>query len=169
MRDSVDEVCETGQSSGETDCWAVESSDEDLWVRVEGLGDVEVVGDEAGQEVTVHVGSLWGVTAEGDISSTVYGLAKLPPTSKMSLRREEAASAGQNGHDDLVVGCDLTHVFRQSIVSITTQSTELLRVINGDNSNTSSVLHSHGLISHFCNALFRQIEGYLIVSMITWE
>lgn len=73
--DGVDEVGETGQSSGETDCWAIESSDEDLWVGVEGLGNVEVVGDEAGQEVTVNVGSLCNVTAEGDISSAGDKLA----------------------------------------------------------------------------------------------
>lgn len=75
MGDGVDEVGETGQSSGETDCWAIESSDEDLWVGVEGLGNVEVVGDEAGQEVTVNVGSLCNVTAEGDISSAGDKLA----------------------------------------------------------------------------------------------
>ena len=70
--DGVDEVGEAGEGGGETDGWAVERSDEDLWVGVEGLGDVQVLGDEAGQEVTVDVSALCDVTAEGNISSAVH-------------------------------------------------------------------------------------------------
>lgn len=75
MRGCVDEVGKAGQGCGKTDCWAIKSHDEDFWVGIEGLGNVEVVRDEAGEEVTVLVSSIRDVTAEGDICSTVTALA----------------------------------------------------------------------------------------------
>ena len=44
MGNAIDEVREGNQGGGEADGWAVESCDEDLGMRVEGLGDIQVVG-----------------------------------------------------------------------------------------------------------------------------
>lgn len=46
MRRGVDKVGEGDESGGEADGGPVERGDEDLGVRVEGVCDVEVVGDE---------------------------------------------------------------------------------------------------------------------------
>lgn len=51
MRSCVDEVREGDEGGGEADGGAVECHDEDLGVGVEGAGDVDVVGDEAAEDV----------------------------------------------------------------------------------------------------------------------
>jgi hypothetical protein len=38
-------------------------------VCVEGIGDVEVAGYEAGEEMAVHVSSWRSITAEGDVGT----------------------------------------------------------------------------------------------------
>lgn len=51
VRGGVDEVGEGDEGGGEADRGAVQRRDEDLGVVVEGAGDVDVVGDEAADEV----------------------------------------------------------------------------------------------------------------------
>lgn len=46
VRRRIDEVRKGDERCGETDCGPVQRGDEDLRVRVESMGDVEVVGDE---------------------------------------------------------------------------------------------------------------------------
>ena len=73
MRRGVDEVRESSEGCAEADGWAVQSCNEDLGVRVEGLGGVEVVGDEGGEPLLVGVGAGLGgagdayVGAAGDV------------------------------------------------------------------------------------------------------
>lgn len=55
MRSCVDEVGECDQGGGETDGGTVECGYEDLGVRVEGMCDVEVVGDEVLEPVAANV------------------------------------------------------------------------------------------------------------------
>lgn len=64
MRGRVDEVGEAQEGGGEADGGAVEGGDEDLGVRVEGLGGVKVVGREAREPLLVGV--LVGVGFSGD-------------------------------------------------------------------------------------------------------
>ena len=45
MRGRVYEIGVCGERGGETDCGAVEGGDQDLGVRVEGVGYVQVLGD----------------------------------------------------------------------------------------------------------------------------
>lgn len=65
----VDEVGETSKGSGEANGGTVEGDDKNLGVCVEGIGDVEVVGYEAGEEMAVNVSSWRSITAEGDVGA----------------------------------------------------------------------------------------------------
>ena len=60
MRSGVDEIRECDEGGGKADGGAVQSRDEDLGVCVEGLCDVEIVGDEAlePEAALVFVGGL---------------------------------------------------------------------------------------------------------------
>lgn len=51
----VDEVGEGDDGGGEADDGAIEADDEDFWVGAEGVGDVEVEGDEVLEPVLVDV------------------------------------------------------------------------------------------------------------------
>lgn len=55
MRHGVDEVAEGDEGCGETDRWAIEGGDQDLWMGVKGVGDVEVVRDKVAQPLSAHV------------------------------------------------------------------------------------------------------------------
>lgn len=69
---AVDEVGKAGEGGSEADDWPVEADDEDLWVRGEGSGSVEVEGDERAQPQLVRVGfGRWGLTGAGDVGATV--------------------------------------------------------------------------------------------------
>lgn len=57
MWGGVYEISKSGQGSGETNGGAVEGNDEQLWVRVESVGNVKVVRDESGQSMAVEIGS----------------------------------------------------------------------------------------------------------------
>jgi len=64
--DAINKVGEGYKGGGKTDDGPVQTDDQDLGVRVEGLGDVEVVGDEVAQPVVVD-GVLGGeVVGLGD-------------------------------------------------------------------------------------------------------
>jgi len=52
----VDEVAEGDERGGKTDCGAIESGDEDLGVRVEGIGYVEVAGYEVFDRFAAELG-----------------------------------------------------------------------------------------------------------------
>lgn len=62
MRGSVDEVCVGNEGSGETDCGTVQGNDKDLGVIVEGTSNVNVIRDEAFDELAAHV---WAGIAAG--------------------------------------------------------------------------------------------------------
>lgn len=59
MRSSVNEICEASQSGGEANSGTVQGRNQDLWVGVEGMGDVQVLCDEALEVVALDVGVLW--------------------------------------------------------------------------------------------------------------
>lgn len=59
VRRAVDEVGRGDERGGEPDDGAVEADDEDLGVRGEGVGDVEVVGHEVLEPVAVEVGRVF--------------------------------------------------------------------------------------------------------------
>lgn len=65
----VDEVREPSKGSGEANGGTIEGDDKNLGVRVKGIGNVQVVGYEAGEEMTVHVSSWKSITAEGDVGT----------------------------------------------------------------------------------------------------
>jgi hypothetical protein len=68
VRGSVDEVGEADEGGGEAYGGAIEGCDEDLGVRVEGLGRVDVVGDEGREPLLVQVAA--GVFAgDGDVGA----------------------------------------------------------------------------------------------------
>lgn len=56
MRSRIDEICKGDKGRGKPDDGAVKRDDEDLGVRVEGAGDVDVVGDEAAEDVAAGGG-----------------------------------------------------------------------------------------------------------------
>ena len=55
MRGGIDEVGERDEGGGEADGGAVESSNEDFRVSVEGICDIKVVGDEVPERVAPNV------------------------------------------------------------------------------------------------------------------
>jgi hypothetical protein len=68
VRGGVDEVGEADEGGGEAYGGAIEGCDEDLGVRVEGLGRVDVVGDEGREPLLVQVAA--GVFAgDGDVGA----------------------------------------------------------------------------------------------------
>jgi hypothetical protein len=73
VRERVDEVGEGDEGGGEADCRAVERGDEDLGVRVEGVRDVQVIGDE-GFEPGLALVDGGGVfcAAKGDVCAAVF-------------------------------------------------------------------------------------------------
>lgn len=71
MRCGVDEVGEAGQGGREPDDGPVERDDEDFRVRVEGLCDVEVVGDEVFEEEAVLVFPRGGRAVDADVGAAV--------------------------------------------------------------------------------------------------
>ena len=71
MRSSVDEVRERDQGGGEADSRAIERSDQDFWVGVEGIGDLEVVGNEGAQALAADISVGWEVTGDIDIGTAM--------------------------------------------------------------------------------------------------
>ena len=72
MRGGVDEVREADESCAEAYGGPVEGCHEDLGVRVEGLGGVDVIGDEGGEPLLVQVAA--GVFAgDGDVGAAGRG------------------------------------------------------------------------------------------------
>ena len=67
----VDEVRETEKSGREPDGWTIESSYQDLGVRVEGLGGVEVVGGKGGQPLLIGILAWCAGSGDADICSPV--------------------------------------------------------------------------------------------------
>lgn len=55
MRGSINKVCESSECGGKTHGRAVQSHDQDLWVRVEGMCDVQILSHEALKIVTLDI------------------------------------------------------------------------------------------------------------------
>lgn len=55
MRCGVDEVAKGRQCGGQTNCGSVQGDDENLGVVVEGICDVEVVGDEIADDLAAGI------------------------------------------------------------------------------------------------------------------
>lgn len=83
MRRGVDEIRESSQSGREADRGAVERDDENLRMAVEGLGDVEIVGDEVLQRLAVLVFALRGGAIDVDVGTAGegYGVRFIGPIS----------------------------------------------------------------------------------------
>ena len=73
MRDAIDEIREGDEGGGKADCGTVESCDENLGMRVEGLGYVEVVGDEVAEPCAAGVFAFWCLAGDGYIGSSEFG------------------------------------------------------------------------------------------------
>jgi len=56
MRSRVDEIRKGDKGCGEPDDGAVERDDKDLGMGVEGAGDIDIVGDEAAEDVAASGG-----------------------------------------------------------------------------------------------------------------
>lgn len=102
VRGAVDEVRVRDQGGRETDDGPVERRDEDLGVRVEGVGDLEVVGDEVAQGLAADVGVWGGGAADGDVGAG----------------GEVAACAGQDGDEDVVALGYLAHELGELVVEV---------------------------------------------------
>lgn len=73
MGSGVDEVAEADDCGGETDCGAVEGGDEDFGVRVECVGDEEVVGYEGFEGFAPDVGGCEEGFGHGYVRAAVGG------------------------------------------------------------------------------------------------
>lgn len=71
---AVDEVGEGDQGRTKTYGWSVHCCDEDLWMRIECLSDIEVIGDEALEPELVGVLSFWCCSADRDIGTSAWML-----------------------------------------------------------------------------------------------
>jgi len=72
VRRGVDEVAEGDESGGESNGGPVEGGDEDFGMRVEGVGYVEVVGDEGTEPVTAQISTLGHFAGDGDVRTSGY-------------------------------------------------------------------------------------------------
>ena len=134
MRSAVDEVGEGDEGGGEADGGAVESRDEDLRVRVEGVCDVEVVGDEGAEPVFAEVGAFGEGAGDADVGAAERGVSIGTGRSleeAFALRGEIAAFAGEDGDVDIVAGGDLAHQGREAVVEVQAEGIELLGEIEG--------------------------------------
>lgn len=68
----VNEVGEADEGGGEAYGGTVEGCDEDFGVGVEGLGGVDVVGDESGEPLLVEVAAFVFAT-DGDVGAAIEG------------------------------------------------------------------------------------------------
>lgn len=69
MRRAVDEIGMRDQGGREADDGAVERRDEDFRVGVEGVGHLEIVGDEVAQVLAADVGVFGEGAADGDVGA----------------------------------------------------------------------------------------------------
>lgn len=74
MGRAVYEVGEGDEGGGETDGGAVEGCDKDFWVRVEGIGYLEITGDEVPEGFAADVGV--GGEGAGDLDIGAAGEGK---------------------------------------------------------------------------------------------
>lgn len=73
MRGCIDEVAERYEGSRKTNGGAIESSDQNLGMCIEGIGDFKVIGYEALERLTANVSGSWKGFRNGDIGATVFG------------------------------------------------------------------------------------------------
>lgn len=141
MRGGVDEVGEGDERGGEADGGAVERRDQDLGVCVEGVGDVQVVGDE-GLEPVAAGGFVGGHGArDGDVGAAVDGGSVIVSATErfrgvrsavVDSRGEVSAFACQDGDVDVVARSYLMHQRGQSIVQVLGHGIELLLIVERD-------------------------------------
>ena len=72
VRGGVDEIREADEGGREAYGGTVEGRDEDFGVGVEGLGCVDVVGDEGGEPLLVEV-AAFVFAADGDVGTAIEG------------------------------------------------------------------------------------------------
>ena len=77
MRSSVDEVRKCNEGGRESNRRAIECSDEDLGVGVEGVGDFEVVGYKTSQGLAAEIRSFCNLPGGSDIGSAIGLVSKL--------------------------------------------------------------------------------------------
>jgi hypothetical protein len=63
MRRCVDKVREAGQRSREANCRAIERNDKDLGMRIKGMCDKQVAGNEATESCSLKIGILFLLSA----------------------------------------------------------------------------------------------------------
>lgn len=81
MRGGVDEVTEGDESGGEANSWSVESGDENLWVRVEGVCYFEIVGDEGAEPVPAEISTVGHLARNSDVRTSTIGVSAAFPIS----------------------------------------------------------------------------------------
>lgn len=112
MRSGIDKVGERDERSRKPDGGAVQCGDEDLWVRVEGIGDFEVVGYKATQDFAPERGARGhhiraAVDQEKSVHCIERFMRKFPEGGL--VRREVTALARQDGDIDIITGSNFAH------------------------------------------------------------
>lgn len=72
MRGCIDEVTEGDEGGGKPNGRSIESGDEDLRVRVEGVCYFEVVGHEGAEPVTAEISTVGYLTGYSDVRTSRY-------------------------------------------------------------------------------------------------
>lgn len=144
MRGTVDEVAEGGDGGGEADGRAVERADEEFGVRVEGVGDVEVVGYEGLEPgaADVCVMSLLVTQSSSDQIDRVhtFSCGCIPREGDVCASGEVATLARENGDDYVVHCCDLVQEGRNSVVQVLRTGIELVFAVDRDDCDLSALL-----------------------------
>lgn len=115
MRGSVDEVRHCNQSSSKPYDGAIDSGYEDLAVRVEGLGNVEVVGSEGLEPLfELLVGGTFVLAGGRDVRTAVNNISFRGAFVCLlgwrgDSRAEETTCACQDCDEDVVAAIDVAH------------------------------------------------------------
>ena len=70
MRGGIDEVTEGDECGGESNSGSVESGDENLGVRVKGVGYFKVVSDEGAEPMTAEIGTVGHLSGDSDVRTS---------------------------------------------------------------------------------------------------
>ena len=91
MWHAIYEVGECNQGSRQTDDRAVQCRDEDLGVRVESFGDVQVAGYETAELVAVGVFAFWDCAGGCYVCASIHCQHCLWPGLGVCVRGEESS------------------------------------------------------------------------------
>lgn len=72
MRGCIDEVTEGDEGGGKPNSRSIESGDENLRVRIEGVGYFEVVGHEGAEPVTAEISTVGHLAGYSDVRTSRY-------------------------------------------------------------------------------------------------